>query len=328
MSHTVTTDAPEPREPGAGLGIAFLVALALHAGGLFALTYWRAAPSPPGENEITIDLAPDMAAVDVPNEAQDIENAPVPTDVTEPTTVPTAEPPSDTVPVETPPETKAEEVPQETMVEQAPAEAVPVEKPPEAVEAVQEPEEQVVTSTSQEAPAAVVAQPVTEPKPIPKPVPKPVAKPKPVEKPRPVEKPVEAKKPAPKPVRDVKREAQKAAERNAEAARARRAAASTSQMNQGGASAAASANAARAWGQMIVGAIRSRVRGAAGASGTVTVRFTVARSGRVLGASLIGSSGNGSLDAAALSAASGSLPPAPADFAGAQQSFSVPLRFN
>ena len=37
MSHTVTTDAPEPREPGTGLGLAFLVALALHAGGLFAL---------------------------------------------------------------------------------------------------------------------------------------------------------------------------------------------------------------------------------------------------------------------------------------------------
>lgn len=362
MSHTVTTDAPEPREPGTGLGLAFLVALALHAGGLFALTYWRGPPAPPGENEIAIDLAPDLAAVDVPNQAQDVDIAPTPTDVTEPKTVPTAEPPADTVPVETmpPPETKAEEVPQETPVEQMPAErtlveqvpaelvpaeqvpteTVPMETPPEAMQAVQEPEEQVVTSTNQDAPAAVVAKPVEEPKPLlqpvpkpvakptPKPVPKPVPKPKPVERQKPIEKPVEARKPPPKPVRDVKREAEKAAERRLEAARQRRAAASASQMNQGGASAAASANAARAWGAMVRGVIQSRARAVGGASGTATVRFTVSRSGRVLGASLAGSSGNGSLDAAAVAAASGSLPPAPAEFTGAQQSFTLPVRFN
>ena len=336
MSQTVTTDAPEPREPGTGLGAAFLVALALHAGGLFALTYWRSAPTPPGENEITIDLAPDLAAVDVPNESKDSESTPTPTDVTPPTTVPTAEPPSDTVPVETPPppETKVEETPQETPVEPMPAEAVPMEKPPEPVtEAVQEPEEQVVTSTAQDAPATVVARPVTEPKPVPKPepkpVPKPVAKPKPVEKPRPVEKPkpVEAKKPPPKPTRDVKREAEQAAERRAEAARQRRAAASASRMNDGGASAAASASAARMWGAMVRGAIQGRAR-SVGAAGTATVRFTVSRSGRVLGASLAGSSGNGSIDAAAVAAASGSLPPAPPEFTGAQQSFTLPVRFN
>ena len=332
MSQTVTTDAPEPREPGTGLGAAFLVALALHAGGLFALTYWRSAPTPPGENEITIDLAPDLAAVDVPNESKDSESTPTPTDVTPPTTVPTAEPPSDTVPVETPPppETKVEETPQETPVEPMPAEAVPMEKPPEPVtEAVQEPEEQVVTSTAQDAPATVVARPVTEPKPEPKPVPKPVAKPKPVEKPRPVEKPkpVEAKKPPPKPTRDVKREAEQAAERRAEAARQRRAAASASRMNDGGTSAAASASAARMWGAMVRGAIQGRAR-SVGAAGTATVRFTVSRSGRVLGASLAGSSGNGSIDAAAVAAASGSLPPAPPEFTGAQQSFTLPVRFN
>ncbi|WP_244538424.1 TonB family protein [Methylobacterium sp. ap11] len=328
----MTTDAPEPREPGTGLGAAFLVALALHAAGLFALTYWRSPATPPGENEITIDLAPDLAAVDVPNESKDSESTPTPTDVTPPTTVPTAEPPSDTVPVETPPppDTKVEETPQETPVEPVPAEAVPMEKPPEPVtEAVQEPEEQVVTSTAQDAPATVVARPVTEPKPEPKPVPKPVAKPKPVERPKPVEKPkpVEAKKPPPKPTRDVKREAEQAAERRAEAARQRRAAASASRMNDSGASAAASANAARMWGAMVRGAIQGRAR-SVGAAGTATVRFTVSRSGRVLGASLAGSSGNGSIDAAAVAAASGSLPPAPPEFTGAQQSFTLPVRFN
>ncbi len=98
-------------------------------------------------------------------------------------------------------------------------------------------------------------------------------------------------------------------------------------MNQGGASAAASANAARLWGAMVRGAIQGRVR-SVGASGTATVRFTVSRSGRVIGASLAHSSGNGSIDAAAVAAASGSVPPAPAEFTGAQQSFTLPVRFN
>ena len=44
------------------LGAAFLVALALHAGALTFLMFWssRDVQAPPGEQEITIDLAPAM----------------------------------------------------------------------------------------------------------------------------------------------------------------------------------------------------------------------------------------------------------------------------
>ncbi len=332
MSQTVTTDAPEPREPGTGLGAAFLVALALHAGGLFALTYWRSAPTPPGENEITIDLAPDLAAVDVPNESKDSESTPTPTDVTPPTTVPTAEPPSDTVPVETPPppETKVEETPQETPVEPMPAEAVPMEKPPEPVtEAVQEPEEQVVTSTAQDAPATVVA-----------------------------------------PTGDrAQAGAEAGPEARGQAQARREAEAGREAQARGGEEAAAETHArrqarGRAGGRAPRGsrspAPRRRLRvaderrrrlggrerqcgpdvgrdGARGDPGPRPQRRggrhrdgPVHRLpvGRVLGASLAGSSGNGSIDAAAVAAASGSLPPAPPEFTGAQQSFTLPVRFN
>ncbi|GJD51916.1 hypothetical protein OPKNFCMD_4675 [Methylobacterium crusticola] len=321
----VAAGAPAPRNPGPGLGLAFLAALLLHAGALGALTLWRAAPPPPpGENEIAIDLAPDLAAIDVPNEARDPDAAPPPADVVEAKEQPVVEPPSETRPVEAPPDTP-ETKPEESPVEPQRAEAVPEERPPETVtEAVQEPEEQVVTSTNAEAPVAppppaVVARAVPEPKPVPKPLP-----------PRP--KPVEARKPPPKPVREVRREAPrpKAAQRSVEPARERRTTSYASRQSEGGSAAAASnPNAARAWGVMISSAIRARARHPAGASGTVTIRFTVARSGRVLAAALAGSSGNGGLDAAALAAAApgSSLPPAPEGVTQAQQSFSVPLRF-
>lgn len=353
MSTRATTDGPQ--QPGPGLALAFLVALLLHAGALGVITYWRgAAPTPPGENEVTIDLAPPLEAVEVPNESQDTVSTPPPADlpleqkpveppaalseVKPPETV--AEAPPEPVTETKPPDAVAEAKPPETVMEAPPepvAEARPpetvAEAPPEAVQAVEPPQEQVITSTSEAAPAAVppppavVARPVEEPKP---PLVKPPPKPKPVEKP--VPKPVEAKKPPPpKPVREVRRETPKpAAERATEPQRQRRSTAYASRQSATGSAAAPAAadpGAMRIWGQQIQSAIRGRVRNPGGGGGTVTIRFTVARSGRVLGASLIGSSGNGSLDAAALAAASGSLPAAPDGVTVAQQSFSVPLRF-
>ncbi|WP_407527526.1 TonB family protein [Methylobacterium oryzisoli] len=338
MSTRATTDGPQ--QPGPGLALAFLVALLLHAGALGVITYWRGAPpTPPGENEVTIDLAPPLEAVEVPSEAQDTESTPPPADVVteqkpiEPPTELSEVKPPDTV-AETPPETVTETKPPETVTEALPPEPVTetrppetvAEVPPEAVQAVEPPQEQVITSTSEAAQAAVppppamVARPVEEPKP-----------PKPP-KPKPVPKPVEAKKPPPpKPVREVRRDPPKpAAERATEPQRQRRSTAYASRQNAAGSAAAPAAadpGAMRIWGQQIQSAIRGRVRNPGGGGGTVTIRFTVARSGRVLGASLVGSSGNGSLDAAALAAASGSLPAAPDGVTVAQQSFSVPLRF-
>ncbi|ACL56396.1 TonB family protein [Methylobacterium nodulans] len=325
-----------PDQPGPGLALAFLVAFALHVGAIGAITLWRSAPPTSGENEITIDLAPSLEAIEVPNDANDTISTPPPAEL--PAEQKTAEPPAETRMADTPPdlpEVKPQESPVETpqpMTEAVPPEAVEP-KPAEAVQAVElPPEDQVITSTNEAAPLAppppaVVARPVEEPKPEPKPVLKPVEKPKP--------KPVEQvrKPPPPKPVREATREAVKprAAERSTEPARQRRAAATASRANAGGSAAAPSANpnALRAWGQQISGAIRARVRSPGAGGGTVTIRFTVARSGRVMSASLISSSGNSSLDAAALAAAApgSSLPPAPADVTVAQQSFSVPLAF-
>ena len=48
------------------LGTAFLVALALHLGALTAMVFWssRDLQAPPGEQEITIDLAPAMESAE------------------------------------------------------------------------------------------------------------------------------------------------------------------------------------------------------------------------------------------------------------------------
>ena len=104
------------QEPGR-VGAAFLVALALHVGGLLGLAYWQSQDDVnPGEQEITIDLAPAM---------QDVESV-APAAVTSPEIPPTdvevtpVEPLEEAVPVE-------EEV---EAVEQQIVEALPIEAPP------------------------------------------------------------------------------------------------------------------------------------------------------------------------------------------------------
>jgi protein TonB len=65
-----------------------------------------------------------------------------------------------------------------------------------------------------------------------------------------------------------------------------------------------------------------------GAEGTAVVRFTVMASGRVVSASLVRSAGHPALDAAALGAARGTMPPAPAGMTQSQVTVTAPLRFD
>ncbi len=82
------------------------------------------------------------------------------------------------------------------------------------------------------------------------------------------------------------------------------------------------------WG----GRIRAQIARSAprsNARGTATLHLTVARDGRLVNASLSNSSGNASVDQAALDAVrrAGRFPAAPAGLTAAQYSFNLPLRF-
>ncbi|MFZ1469813.1 MAG: TonB family protein [Paracoccaceae bacterium] len=86
------------------------------------------------------------------------------------------------------------------------------------------------------------------------------------------------------------------------------------------------------WG----GAVRSKVErkrsypaAAKGAAGTVKVRLTLAPAGQLLGVSVVASSGNAALDAAALKAVKtvGRFPKAPKGLTDASYSFTLPMRF-
>ncbi len=285
----------EPRR----IGLAFLTALALHAGALLAVTLWQSqkAVSPPGEQEITIDLAPAMENVEAiaPAEVSAPEVPPVETEA-QPLEPPVAE----ALPIEE----AIEEAIEESPLEMAEAvEAVPVEESivPEAVPAL--------------APSEVaVAQPLEE-----KPAPKPVKPPPPKE----VER-----KPAPKPRRVT-------AERSPPPANARQGQASSSRENMQGSAASADPNVLNRYVASLAASLRSRLRypeqaRSQGISGVATVRFSMDRSGRIISATIARSAGHSMLDSAALAAArpGSSLPAAPAALPQQHFTFTVPLRFN
>jgi protein TonB len=275
------------------LGIAFITALLLHGAALTAVTLWPSdAENPPGEQEMTIDLAPAMEELVsvAPSLEQSQEVLPV-----------EAEP----LPVET--ETVEEQPPEEVVkaqpqdvTEAVPVEAVPVEQEMAQTEAVILPPP----------PETVVAKPLEEP-PAPKPEKKPP--PKPVERKPPPRRTVAEQKPLPSDAR----QGQASASRENMSGQA--ASADPSARNRYLASLVASLRN------------RLRYPDAArnqGVTGVATVRFTMDRSGRIVSASLVQSAGHATLDQAALAAASpgSSLPPIP-DFIP-QSTFTVPLRFN
>ncbi|NEU12957.1 TonB family protein [Methylobacterium sp. BTF04] len=356
MSALASTVEPQRRGPS-GLAAAFLVALGLHIAALVGLALFGAAPTaPPGENVVTIDLAPQMTEADTQSPSEQAASAPAPPE-TKPVDLPETVP--ETKPLETaevtPPEATAPPPPDAAPVA---AEATTMAEPPEApttppVETVSEPppEDQVITSTAESAPPLAPPPPVVAQVPEP---PKPVeaAKPKP-DQTKIIEARREAKRKADREARlkaeqEERREAAQDARREAKAKAAKEAArrapaaasegraaqnsASASRQSSAGAAAGGNdPNALRAWQGALSSAIRGRMNAnaAAGTSGGVAVvRFTVSRSGQVMSSGLASSSGVGAIDSAAMATVRGSLPAAPAGVSLSSLAVTVPLRFS
>ena len=158
----------------------------------------------------------------------------------------------------------------------------------------------------------------------------PPAPPKPVAKPQP--KPTPKAEAAPKPAAKKKASGGQAAQK---------AAGSGGGAQAGDAGKAGSATLSKArindlragWGAAIRNRIERRKSypsGARGASGTVTVRLSVNRSGALTGVAVAKSSGNQALDAAAVQAvkAAGRFPAAPNGLSDPSYSFTLPMRFS
>lgn len=269
------------------LGIAFITALLLHCAALTAVTLWPSdMKDTPGEQEITIDLAPAMEEL--------ISVAPAEMSAQ-------AAPPVETKPLpvepeiveEQPPEEIIEERPQE-VTEAVPVEVVPVEQGTAETEAVIIPP-----------PEAVVAKPI-EPAPKKEPLPKPVER-----KPPPRRTVAEQKPPS----------------------EARQGQASASREDMGGAAASADPRERGQYFARLRSTLRNRLRYPdavqnQGVSGVAHIRFTIDNSGRIIGSSLVRSTGNPALDQAALATASpgSSVPSAPESVP--ERSFTIPLRFD
>lgn len=327
MTALTSTHLP-PRRPS-GLVAAFLVALGLHALALVAVMFLRLTPpAPPGEQQVTVDLAPLMteAPTQAPAEQQAVQ-----------------ETPPEAKPVEQPVEEATQPPPPPEMTEIAPEEAPPVA----ATEvAPVQPQDQVVTSTAEQAeplaaPPEQVAKPVEE---------KPVEPEKPkvdlaklkaekearLRKIREEKRKEEERQERLEEIREAKEAKLKAArEAKAREVKARqgaeRASASASRQNAAGRAAAGSdPSALRQWTGAISAAIHGRMNpgAAVGTSGgTAVVRFTVMRSGSVTGAGLARSSGVGQIDSAALAAVRGGLPAAPAGVTQPSLSVTIPLNY-
>jgi protein TonB len=278
------------------LGIAFAMALALHGAVLGGLALWQSTDpdNPPGEQEITIDLAPAM------EEAVSVAPAEVAA-----VAAPLVEP--------------EEVAPEPEQVEPLPPEEVTAEQPEEAAELA---EAQEVTEVAPaEAEMAMESEPVIALPPPETVVAKPLeVKPAPKPEKKPVEKPVERKPP---PRRTVAQPQQPPSE-------ARRGQASASRENMGGAAASADPAERARYFASLRATLRNRMRipnalRSQGFNGTVNVVFTIDSSGRITGSSLGRSSGHPAADQAALAAArpGTSVPPAPASVP--QRTFDLPL---
>lgn len=297
------------------LGAAFLVALALHVGALTAMVFWssRNVQAPPGEQEIAIDLAPAMESA----EAVDAVEAAMPAEAIAEASE--AQPP-EPVTAETPPQEEVTEVVE--MTEAQPPEVSEIVPPQEAAEAVPA-DAAPVEAPAADAPDVIAALPPPDETVVAKPVEQPA--PKPVKKPPPEKKPVERKPP---PRREV-------AEQRSAPSTPREGQRASSRENTGGAAAAADPNAFNRYAAQLAAALRSRLRYPEAArsqsiSGVAAVRFTMQRSGRIVTASLVRSTGHAILDRAALATAApgSSLPAAPDAVPQQQLTFVVPLRFN
>ena len=176
------------------------------------------------------------------------------------------------------------------------------------------------------------------PPPEPEPEPEPITEPMPTTRPEPRPKVTKAPAP-PKPKQAAKKTPTKSAPSAARAAQKAAGSGNGAQAGTGGAAAAATLSKAKlndlraSWGA----SIRSRVErrkaypsAARGASGTVTVRLSVNRSGQLVGVSVVKSSGNAALDQAAVKAvqANRKFPAAPKGLTESSYTFNLPMRFS
>lgn len=280
--------------------VSLALVVALHAGAALFMMGRTPPASPPGEvlPAVLIDMAPPAAAPAEPNMAL---------------------PPSETIPESAAPDPVLEQVPdvpdpvveppapQEIVLEAAP-DAPPVEIPPLKELALIPPP--VVPDT----PAVVIPPP-----------PRKIVRTEPRKPPPKVERKVVDKKP-PRQVQAARPSEERVRERRpASEASGARTTASIPAASAGNAAASASS-----WKSRLVAHLQGSLRyppGSRGA-GSASVSFSMARSGRVLSASLARSAGDASLDAAALALFRGSLPAPPPEVPGQTFSFTIPIRFN
>ncbi len=270
-------------------GTSFAIVLGLHAAVLAGIAAYTAAPTQPGEPLPALMI--DMAPPPAARSsvpAQETQEAAIPDPVPD---APPAVPEPDVTP---PQPLVTAEVP---ATRELPAPLLPLQEivPPIAV--VRE--------------AAAVVTP---------PPPRKAAPPPPAKK---VEKP-EAKKP-PKRIQAKQAEQQRGATRPSQQGSGAQTTASTGAASS--VSTGSSAASRAGWQGAIVAAL-NRAKRPQQDSGTASVRFSVDRGGRVLSASLAGSTGVASLDQEAVSLVRrANIPAPPANVPGEAFTFTVPIRF-
>jgi protein TonB len=276
--------------------LATIFVLAAHGGAALAIAHWPDPASPAGEPPaaVMIELAPLPVAPEAPQ--QDVAVG-VQQEMS-------AE--------STPTEAKEEPVKEDPEPEVEPAKTEPIkEPPPEPIEREVKEEIELPPLPEVEKAAAVLDPPAPPPPEAEK-----------VEEKKPEEKKVRKPKPKPKPRRrSVAQTA--AAPKPVDAARAQANAAPTSGVGS-------SASVATWRGSVMAHLNRHKRYPAGGGLGTSSIAFTIDRSGRVLSARLIRSSGSAVLDqeAVALARRASPLPAPPANMGGGSIVLSVPIRFS
>ena len=303
-----------------------MLVLAAHAvAGWWVLRHPISNVTPPELAQgITIDLEPIAVPQNAPEPSQTLASgtaaAPQAAATPEPPPVPAEAPPAPEPLPPTQPElpspdpAPAPEPPPPSVEEPKPAPLPPPEQPPVSMPATTAPSEAVLA-----APPPSPPRPMQPPKPKPKPQP-----PKP--DPRRV-----AREMAERKERAERREQQRAARDEARAqTQARQERDAGGQSTQAATPSSASSGAAVAsWrGQVVAHLNGFKPASPSGTGGTVRVAFSVDRNGRVLSASLAGSSGDGALDEAAVAMVRRASPvPAPPAELGGRVSLAVPVRF-
>ncbi len=221
------------------------------------------------------------------------------------------------------------ELPPMGVAEPPAAEAPPL---PQEAEPEPQPEPQAQSEPQPEPPPQ--AEPVPDLAPAPKAdavlaLPEKSAEPKAPPKPKIEEKPKPKKAPPPKPKTEAKQErAPHAARTTAPATRA----GGPSGQAAGQAAPGVSSMSAGAWRGLVSAQLNRNKRyppGAQGASGTASISFTIDRSGHLVSARLVGSSGSAALDSEAVAIArrASPFPPPPPEIAGGHVTLTVPVNF-